>query len=53
VKRAFAVYLYLVSHGIEKSRLTYEGKGEEQPLDKILLKENFGMNRRVEFEFRQ
>jgi outer membrane protein OmpA-like peptidoglycan-associated protein len=50
-KRAEAVCQYLVSLGIEKSRLTSEGKGEEQPLDEKLLKKNFGLNRRVEFEF--
>jgi outer membrane protein OmpA-like peptidoglycan-associated protein len=50
-KRAEAVCQYLVSLGIEKSRLTSTGKGEEQPLDEKLLKKNFCLNRRVEFEF--
>jgi outer membrane protein OmpA-like peptidoglycan-associated protein len=50
-KRAEAVCQYLVSLGVEKSRLTSEGKGEEQPLAEKLLKKNFGLNRRVEFEF--
>jgi OmpA-OmpF porin, OOP family len=50
--RAEAVCQYLVSLGIEKGRLTCEGKGEEQPLAEKLLKKNFGLNRRVEFEFK-
>jgi outer membrane protein OmpA-like peptidoglycan-associated protein len=50
-KRAEAVCQYLVCLGIEKSRLTSAGKGEEKPLDEKLLKKNFGLNRRVEFEF--
>jgi len=48
-KRANAVYGYLVGQGIQKSRLSYEGKGEDQPLDDKLFEKNFGVNRRVEF----
>lgn len=51
-KRANAVYQYLISLGIDKSRLKFEGKGEEQPLDDISLMKNLGVSRRVEFEFR-
>jgi outer membrane protein OmpA-like peptidoglycan-associated protein len=52
-KRAQTVYAFFVSHGISKNRLKWQGKGEENPLNQALLKENLGVNRRVEFELFQ
>lgn len=49
--RARSVYQYIISRGVKEDRLRYKGEGENQPLNEILLKENFGRNRRVEFEF--
>ncbi len=49
--RAFQVYDYLVRHGIEKSRMTYEGLGFSKPIvpkEKTEADEN--INRRVEIE---
>jgi len=57
VKRAKSVYSYLVKKGIKKSRLKYEGFGEEYPiapnfnLDRTDNPEGRALNRRVEFEF--
>lgn len=43
--RAKAAVYFLISKGIDKSRLSYEGKGGSQPLDL----ENQKINRRTEF----
>ncbi len=43
--RAKAAVDFLVSQGVEESRLTYEGKGSSEPIDK----ENREVNRRTEF----
>ncbi len=49
-RRSKAVYNYMVSRGIDKSRLDYQGHGEEQPIEKNNSKANKAKNRRVEFE---
>ncbi len=50
VKRSEAVKAYLVSAGIEKSRVYTEGKGEKQPVADNKTKEGRSKNRRVEIE---
>jgi OOP family OmpA-OmpF porin len=50
VKRSEAVKAYLVSKGIEKSRVYTEGKGEKQPVADNKTKEGRSKNRRVEIE---
>ena len=50
-KRASSIYKYLINKGIDKERLSYLGKGESEPLEEFLYKENLDKNRRVEFEF--
>jgi len=52
-RRAISIYNFFVSNGISKSRLKWQGKGEENPLDKNMLNKNMDVNRRVEFEFFQ
>lgn len=48
--RAKAVYDYLIAHGIDVSRLTYQGYGMERPLiEKAKTEEEHLENRRVEF----
>lgn len=49
LKRAKAVYDYIVSKGIPASRLKYKGYGETQPMVPNLSDENRKMNRRIEF----
>ncbi|MBN2197165.1 MAG: OmpA family protein [Polyangiaceae bacterium] len=49
VSRAEAVRLWLVSHGIEGSRLTAVGFGKQRPLDTNDTYEGRQLNRRVEF----
>ncbi len=51
--RAKAVYDYLISQGIVDTQLSYEGRGESQPLNENQQQENLGKNRRVEFEFKK
>lgn len=48
-KRAKAVYDYLVKHGIDKERLTYEGFGFSEPVADNDTDEGRRQNRRVEF----
>jgi OmpA-OmpF porin, OOP family len=50
VARSEAVKAYLVSKGIEKSRVYTEGKGETQPVADNKTKEGRAQNRRVEIE---
>jgi OOP family OmpA-OmpF porin len=50
VNRSEAVKAYLVSKGIEKSRVYTEGKGEKQPVADNKTREGRGKNRRVEIE---
>ncbi len=50
VRRSEAVKAYLVSKGIEKSRVYTEGKGEKQPVADNKTAEGRAKNRRVEIE---
>lgn len=50
VRRAEAVKAYLVSAGVEKSRVYTEGKGEKQPVADNKTREGKAKNRRVEIE---
>ncbi len=50
MKRSEAVKAYLVSKGIEKSRVYTEGKGEKQPVADNKTKAGQAKNRRVEIE---
>ena len=50
VRRAEAVKAYLVSKGIDKSRVYTEGKGEAQPVADNKTKAGRAQNRRVEIE---
>ena len=50
VKRADSVKAYLVSKGIEKTRVYTEGKGEKQPVADNKTKDGRAKNRRVEIE---
>ncbi|MDX9722278.1 MAG: OmpA family protein [Myxococcota bacterium] len=47
--RAAAVVQYLVDKGIEPSRLSSEGYGEDKPIDSNKTKQGKAKNRRVEF----
>jgi OmpA-OmpF porin, OOP family len=46
--RARSVVKWLVTHGVDKKRLTAEGFGRERPLDPAKTEEARAMNRRVE-----
>ena len=50
VRRSEAVKAYLVSQGIEKSRVYTEGQGEKQPVADNKTAEGRSKNRRVEIE---
>ncbi len=50
IRRAQAVKAYLVSKGIDKTRVYTEGKGEKQPVADNKTKEGRAKNRRVEIE---
>lgn len=50
VRRSEAVKAYLVSKGIEKSRVYTEGKGEKQPVADNKTADGRSKNRRVEIE---
>lgn len=50
VRRAESVKAYLVSAGIEKSRVYTEGKGEKQPVADNKTRDGKAKNRRVEIE---
>lgn len=50
VARAEAVKAFLVSQGLDKSRVYTEGKGESQPAADNKTKEGQARNRRVEVE---
>jgi len=48
-KRAEAVRTYLIDRGVEDTRLTAIGYGEERPIESNDTKEGQAKNRRVEF----
>jgi OOP family OmpA-OmpF porin len=48
-KRAKAVMQYLVEKGIDENRLTAQGYGETQPLERKKTEAAYAKNRRVEF----
>ena len=50
MRRAEAVKAYLVSKGIEKSRVYTEGKGKKQPVADNKTAAGRAQNRRVEIE---
>ena len=47
--RAKAVFTWLTKAGIDKDRLSYEGKGQDEPIDTNDTEEGRSKNRRVEF----
>jgi OOP family OmpA-OmpF porin len=53
IKRAEAVYLYLVQHGISPDRLTYQGLGQTEPAFPNDTEENRSKNRRIEFKIEE
>ena len=50
MRRSNAVKAYLVSKGVDKTRIYTEGKGESQPVADNKTKEGRAKNRRVEIE---
>lgn len=48
IERAKMVYYYLVANGIDKSRMTYKGFSNSEPLYKEVDEETRKLNRRVE-----
>jgi outer membrane protein OmpA-like peptidoglycan-associated protein len=53
LKRAEAVYDYLVRHGIDSMRLSYQGYGQSQPAFPNDTEENRSKNRRIEFRIEE
>ncbi len=53
VRRAEAVYRYLVNHGINPNRVEVIGMGESQPVDTNKTEEGRAKNRRVELDVDQ
>ena len=51
--RAKAICDYLIQQGISKNRLSYEGKGDTQPLAKNDTEANKSLNRRVELVLKE
>lgn len=49
-KRAQAVYDYLVSHGVDRARLTPKGYGSNQPIADNTTEEGRQKNRRIQFK---
>jgi|GEM_PF-1813440 len=49
-QRASSIKVYLINNGVEASRLTAIGMGEQVPLVENTTAENRAINRRVEFE---
>jgi outer membrane protein OmpA-like peptidoglycan-associated protein len=47
--RAFSVMEYLISKGVEKSRLTFKGYGESSPKTSNESPEGRSVNRRTDF----
>ncbi|MFT5384084.1 MAG: OOP family OmpA-OmpF porin [Saprospiraceae bacterium] len=50
LRRAKAVHDYLLSEGVSKNRIHFEGKGEREPLSLNSTEEGRAKNRRVEFK---
>lgn len=50
LRRSEAVGAYLVSHGVDKSRVSTKGMGESQPVADNKTKDGRAQNRRVEIE---
>jgi len=50
--RATRVYLYLLNHGIEKTRMEQKGYGESQPIASNNSEQGMAKNRRVELHIR-
>jgi outer membrane protein OmpA-like peptidoglycan-associated protein len=48
-RRAKAVVAYLVSKGVDEKRVSSQGYGETQPIDKRHTAEAWAKNRRVQF----
>ncbi len=49
-QRAKTVSDYITTKGIDKNKLSYEGRGEKEPIETNDTKEGRAKNRRVEFE---
>ena len=52
-ERAFEVMKYLVDHGVDSKRLTYQGYGESKPVGDNNTEEGRAMNRRTEFTIKK
>ena len=51
--RAKAIYNFLIDQGIEASRLSFKGYGEQQPIDTNDTEEGRANNRRSEFKIKE
>ena len=51
IKRAKTIFEEMIKRGINKNRLSYEGSGEEAPLENNITDFNRNKNRRVELIF--